>query len=85
MAGRGIEEYDVYIEPMETSSISSKASSGPDEVAAWHLYREWSHGKDTSDGSPDSPRQEDVYSCAIFMLMNALNLAFGFEVACYSQ
>lgn len=52
----------------------------------WPVYGEWSTRIDlTKDGSPDVPVQRDSHNCGLFTVTNAFNLAFGYDLLCYSK
>ncbi|KAL2063170.1 hypothetical protein VTL71DRAFT_6242 [Oculimacula yallundae] len=55
-----------------------------DETETWPLYTQWPlRSKDTFDGSPNVVRQKDFYNCGVFTVMNAMCLAFGYDMLCF--
>lgn len=48
------------------------------------MYGQWALRSKTTDGSPNCAQQSDIYNCGVFTITNALCLAFGYELLCYT-
>ena len=55
---------------------------------SWSVYSEWSAEKEEKTkmkNCPSCPRQGDMYNCGVFTVTNAMCLAFGWDLMCYSN
>ncbi|KAF5874759.1 uncharacterized protein Bfra_004777 [Botrytis fragariae] len=70
--------------------IYTRFDKGEIDTAEWPLYGQWSYRTDhrdpdnrTTDNSPNATRQNDTYNCALNTMTSAVNLIFGYDMACY--
>ena len=52
---------------------------------AFPMYGQWALRSKTTDNSPNCAQQSDMYNCGLFTITNALCLAFGYDLLCYTQ
>ncbi|TGO86360.1 hypothetical protein BPOR_0311g00130 [Botrytis porri] len=70
--------------------IYTRFDKGEIDTNEWPLYGQWSYRTDhadpdnrTTDNSPNASRQNDTYNCAVNTMASAVNLIFGYDMACY--
>ncbi|PVH79495.1 hypothetical protein DL98DRAFT_589364 [Cadophora sp. DSE1049] len=67
--------------------LSQISERGKKAKNAWPVFGEWSVKQDQKkkNNCPNCARQGDLYNCGVFTLTNAMCLAFGYDLMCYSN
>ncbi|KAL2065581.1 hypothetical protein VTL71DRAFT_3251 [Oculimacula yallundae] len=80
------QEYSILREPLIGVLNILRSQVDDDEVKDWPVFAQWSmRPKYTKDKSPTAADQRDSYNCAVFTVVNAFCLAFGFDLMSYTQ
>ncbi|KAI9641295.1 hypothetical protein NHQ30_010097 [Ciborinia camelliae] len=90
--GHNLPYYNMFCMNILEAVVIEKFGSGSLDTDKLPLFGEWHFRTDNpirsnrkTDNSPDAPRQTDDYNCSMMTMTSAMNLAFGYDMMCFSN